>query len=89
MKKTLSVLLIAGVFSASMIACKKDKAVDCDGINKTMTDAATAYGTNPTSANCSAYKKALQDYMNSSCAGSLTQTQKDQYNLVLTMMPCQ
>jgi protein involved in sex pheromone biosynthesis len=88
MKKTLSVLLLAGVFAVSTVACKKDKKEDCGALETAVSEKGSAYASNQSSANCNAYKSALSSYVNSSCA-ELTQAEKDQFNAMITALDCQ
>ncbi|HYE53848.1 MAG TPA: hypothetical protein VD996_03365 [Chitinophagaceae bacterium] len=88
MKKALSVLLIAGVLSVSMTACKKDKAEDCTALAQAVSDKGAAYMTSSTAANCNAYKAALNDYVNSSCS-QLTADQKALYQEMIADLDCQ
>jgi uncharacterized protein YaaR (DUF327 family) len=88
MKKTLSVLLLAGVLVASTVACKKDKKEDCGALEAAVTEKGNAYASNQSAANCNAYKSALSSYVNSSCA-ELTQAEKDQFNAMISALDCQ
>ena len=51
-------------------SCKKDSVLDpfntadCSNLAVNVSNAGTAFGTNPSVATCEAYKKALQDYVN-------------------------
>jgi hypothetical protein len=74
MKAFQKVLLVAVVSFAALFACKKDNPVDpCADFNfqtslqsetNALTAAATAYGMNPTTENCNAYRNAFQTYLN-------------------------
>ena len=85
MKRTLSILLLAGVFSVATVGCKKDKAEDCNGMAQDVSTKGTAYANDPSVANCNAYKTALTSYVNSSCS-NMTQAQKDEYQAAISML---
>ncbi len=89
MKKTASLFLIGAITIAAFGSCKKDKKPDCEAINKQVVDAGMAYANNMNAANCKTYKSALQDLLNSDCAGSLSEEQKTGFQTALNGLTCQ
>jgi hypothetical protein len=72
MKKTIQKIMILAICVGTglTISCKKDSVanpVNCSSNADKVTDAAIAYGNNPTKANCEAYKKTISD-LYKSCA---------------------
>ncbi|HNP19112.1 MAG TPA: hypothetical protein PKL31_11795 [Fulvivirga sp.] len=65
-------IYLAGVVLAlGFTACGSDDdggAVDCLAQTNAVSDAASAYLTDQSTANCNAYKTALQNYLNAGCA---------------------
>ncbi len=87
MKKLLTIALIGLISFAS---CKKDdSAINCTDLSNNATKAAQAYGLSQTAENCQAYKKAMTDYVNSSCFTSLSSSDKEMYNAALTSLSCE
>jgi hypothetical protein len=70
MKKITSFLLLLAFAACLNSACSSDPVStinacnDLAGLATTFTSAATAYTTNPTTANCNAYKTAGTNYLN-------------------------
>lgn len=70
------VLSFIVMFAIAMLvgSCKKDSVLnplntaDCATLSLNVSNAANAFGMDPTVANCEAYKDALQEYVNK-CAG--------------------
>jgi len=74
MKSMMKILGATAIVAMVLFACKKDDPVDtCAGFNfatelqaetNAVIAAANAYGTNPTTENCNAYRTAYQNYLN-------------------------
>lgn len=71
MKSIFKTLICAAVLTTFFLgACGKNDPVGCNWANELQAEsdalsaAATAYGNNPTPANCQAFKDAYQDYLN-------------------------
>lgn len=88
MKKILLSLSLFAIVAVSVTSCKKDKKTDCTSAVKVVTDAATAYSTSQSSANCKSYKAALQDYLNSDCVSSASAEQKALFQEALNGLTC-
>lgn len=88
MKKILFGLLICGIAPVLVSSCKKEKKLDCNSAAKKVVDAAQAYGTNINSANCKAYKAALQEYLETDCVTGLSAEEKAAYQSSLTGLTC-
>lgn len=76
------------MIGASVISCKKEKTVDCNAATKKVSDAASAYMGEQSSANCKNYKAALQEYFNSACFSDLSAAEKEQYQDIVDMLTC-
>ena len=77
MKKTFFSLAILAALCLASFGCKKDskKAEDCTTLANAVSDAATAFSTDQSSANCTALKNAYNAYINSSCITPEEKTQ--------------
>lgn len=87
MKKVLIFAVVAlfttGIFATS---CDKDNPVSCAQKLVKVSEAASAYGSDPSYANCIAYENALRDYIN--CDG-IAQADKTAYQTILDALDCQ
>jgi hypothetical protein len=88
MKKIFFVLLAFGTFPLLISSCKKEKKLDCNSAAKKVVDAAQAYGANVNSANCKAYKAALQEYLETDCVSGLSAEEKAAYQSSLSALTC-
>ena len=73
MNTKVKILSFFVMFAVAMLvgSCKKDSiipGVNCTNLATAVSTAASNFSSNPTVANCEAYKDALQDYVNG-CAG--------------------
>lgn len=90
MKKILTLFLCFSITATAVVSCKKDKnGDDCTSSGKKLSDAALAYGTNPSSDNCKAFKAAWDAYMGGQCTGSLPSEQQSSYQEMLNNLNCQ
>jgi hypothetical protein len=77
---------VIALFLTFSVACKKDSAKkedDCNALSQAVTDAATAYSNDPSTANCVTLKGAYTAYINSSC---ITDQEKQQAQQGLEMI---
>ncbi len=81
-------LIVMAIMLGSVTSCKKEKTEDCTSTAKTVSDAASAYVQNQSSANCKSYKAALQSYFNSDCFGGLSAEEKNAYQSVVDGLTC-
>jgi len=88
MKKIFYGVAIASLIVAASVSCKKSNPVSCEDKSKKVSDAADAYGADGSKEHCVAYKAAIQDYLNS-CAGSMSASQKEQFQAMIDGMDCQ
>lgn len=88
MKKTLLSLSLFAIVAVSATSCKKDKKTDCTSATKAVTDALTAYSTSQSSANCKTYKAALQSFLSSDCAASISADEKATYQATVNALTC-
>jgi len=87
MKKVL-LLGVVALFAAGTLfvtSCKDDNPVSCTQKLADVIDASSDYSLDPSTANCEAYKSALQDYIN--CDG-LNAVDKTAYQTTLEALPC-
>lgn len=84
--KKLTFILLAVAGSMAFVNCSSDDdkgtAIDCYELAQDVMDAASAYTSNNTDANCIAYKNALQAAINAECAGSSV------FQDTLNALPC-
>jgi uncharacterized protein YaaR (DUF327 family) len=73
---------------AILAACKKDDNSGCTSSAKRVSAAAQQYAASPTPQNCGIYKTAIQDYLNSSCASGLSQTDRQSLENALNNLGC-
>ncbi|HRO46108.1 hypothetical protein [Agriterribacter sp.] len=88
MKKILFGLLICGMAPVLVSSCKKEKKVDCTSAAKRVADAVQTYAANINSANCKAYKAALQEYLETDCVTGLSAEEKAAYQSALSGLTC-
>lgn len=88
MKKIFFVLLAFGIFPLLISSCKKEKKLDCTSAAKKVVEAAQAYGANDNSANCKAYKAAIQEYLETDCVTGLSAEEKAAYQSSLSGLTC-
>lgn len=76
--KKLTFILLAVAGSLAFINCSGDddkgSAIDCASHANRIGDAAVDYSNDPTTANCNAYRDALQDAIDDNCQASTYQT---------------
>ena len=89
MKKLLCAVTLLSVITFGIaVSCKKSSPVDCKSVSDKVATAALAYSNDQSSANCKAYKAALQDYIGSSCANSITAEEKAAFQASLNDLTC-
>ena len=88
MKKIIYGVAIASLIVAASASCKKSSPVSCEDKAKKANEAASAYANDGSKEHCVAYKAALQDLF-SSCSGTMSAQEKEQYQAMIDGMDCQ
>ena len=88
MKKFIYTLAVACLVISISVSCKKSSPVDCKSLTDKIVSTQATYVANQTTENCKAYKTALQNYANSSCASSLSATDKKDLQDTIDAMSC-
>ncbi|MES1217604.1 MAG: hypothetical protein ABUT20_19000 [Bacteroidota bacterium] len=88
MKKIL--FAAAAIYAVIVISfsCKKGSPIDCAAITAKISVAASAYAADQSSSNCKKYKSAIQDYVSSSCAKSLSDDEKKSFQDEIDGLTC-
>ena len=88
MKKTL-LLFVATLISLPLLinSCDEDNPVNCTQLAVDYTNAASAYITDDSDANCNTLKNAIEDYLDSSCP-ALTTALRASLQVELEGLPC-
>jgi len=86
--------LMVTLFVLSVIGCGKNgvTGIDshkCEAEAKAVADATTLYTSSPTKANCEAFKKALQDYVNQGGGCGVSATDLDAARKMIESLTCQ
>ncbi|MDA3953697.1 MAG: hypothetical protein PF485_08625 [Bacteroidales bacterium] len=88
MKKVLFIAAIALFSTAAIItttSCDEDNPISCTQKLVDVSEASSAFTSDPTAANCIAYSTALQDYID--CDG-IAAADKTAYQIILDALDC-
>jgi hypothetical protein len=86
-RKLFPVLILASV-ALLPISCSKDDDDACDAEARTVAQAGQLYANQQSTQNCLIYKRAIQDYLNSSCSNNLSSTDRAQLQNIFNNLPC-
>lgn len=86
MKKVILSALVIVVFSFISCGDDDDGGINCISATQELTDAAQAFGTDPSTENCNAYKTILQNFLDGGCAPD--QASQDSTQQILDNLNC-
>jgi hypothetical protein len=87
MKKLgISILLVLCVTVFMLSGCKKKVTDRCPELASSVSDAVTAFSTNPTTATCNAYKASIHDYYDG--CSLITPSEKASLDAALESLDC-
>lgn len=81
-----ALLLTGGLVFTTMSCSKDDDAKSCTELGQVVADAGVAYSANPSASNCSAYKAAINAYIDG--CDELTQDEIDILNDIQAILNC-
>ena len=85
MKKNLLIIILFVLASTVTINCSKNKVVDCSDLASKASAAGTAYTLNSNSANCNAYKTAINNFL---ACPAVTAADRAQFEALLPLLVC-
>jgi uncharacterized protein YaaR (DUF327 family) len=88
-RKSTPYLFVFSLFCLIVLgACNKEEDNACLSEAQVVSSAAQLYAASPGVQTCANYKGAIQRYLNSACGATLSETDRQSFENILSRLPC-